>query len=175
MKKTLIALFTLCILNTYGQSTDLLDLTLGTAHGITELWDVYPKDPIAVMNVDDKTVFTKNGIVMSDAKKSWGTVLAVMSSLNKYYIVSFAPLVKGVSFSGQGEFYLYENNNGIVTQLEHFIGNIRSSTGESNIEYFDNPNKTFVVSIKDKFEVQFFTFKGYIWSLPKNYYDYNPK
>lgn len=179
MKKintSLLLIFSFISFYSYPQNgTDLVDLTVGTAHGITGLWDAYPKYPIHVMNVDDKTEFTKDGIVMSDAKKSYGTVLGVLASPNKYYIASFAPLPKGVSFSGQGEFYLYENNNGSVTQLEHFIGNIRASTGEANIEYFDNANKTIVVSIKNKFEVQFFMFKGYMWGLPKDYYDYNPQ
>jgi hypothetical protein len=171
-------IFTLLILSAgqiFGQSQQLLSLTLGTAHAIKELWEVNPKVSIVVMNIDDNTQFTKNGIIMSDAKKSWGTVIAVMPTQNKYYIASFAPLLNGKNFNGQGEFYLYENNNGKVIQLEHFIGSIRPSTGEANLEYFDNPSKTFVVSISEKLEVQFFMFKGYMWGLPNNYYNYDVK
>lgn len=157
-----------------GQN-DLLDLTTGTAHSITAVWDVYQKHQVGVMNVKDKTQFPLNCIMLSDAKKSWGTVFAVMYSDKMYYIASFAPLANGESFSGKGEFYWYENNNGKVTQLDHFIGSINPSAGEPNIEYLQNSDKSVVVSIKNKFEVQFFMFKGYVWSLPRNYFDYNPQ
>jgi hypothetical protein len=155
-----------------GQSNkDMVNLCAGNAALGNELFSIYPTQLISVYNNSTNKKNYVTGVVMSDSKTGY-TVLTVKYTDSYSVSFGYAPgLDSKNNFNDKGEYCMYMNSGGEITQLYNFTTPLKKTTYDGKqVESLKHLNMEVLIS--EKLEVICFILADKAYILPKGYFDY---
>lgn len=169
MKKIILFVLIVCSFNLKSQ-TDLQNLARGLVSIMPNVPSVYTRYNMKIHDDKKDVWLTKEAIIIS-AKKEGYSVASIVISNNYYIVFGYCPEIINNRFTGKGEFVMFEKENGEIKEAIHFTDYLTEQVHDNEKSEVLKSHGV-VVSISNKFEVDFMIFSDFSWIFPIGYFEY---